>query len=291
MSAAVHDALRLRVGGMTFAALSWGPEDGPLALCLHGYPDTARTWRHLGPHLAQRGWRVVAPYMRGYAPTDLAPDGDYWLGSLARDAAALREALGGDERAVLIGHDWGAAAAYALGAHSPGLFRRIVTLAVPPTAAFPRSLRDLPLVVRQLRLSWYMLWQLVPGLSERSLDRVIPKLWADWSPEYDAREDLGDVFASIGAPARRTAALRYYRHYFRNLVASRPSSGPRKGGRPPVLYLYGDRDGCMRPELSARAGRVLEAPSRAQVVPGTGHFLHLEQPDVVNSLIGDFIAG
>src|SRR4051812_50081815 len=115
--------LRVEAGGMTFAALSWGPEDGPLALCLHGYPDTARTWRHLGPHLAERGWRVVAPYMRGYAPTALAPDGDYGLAALARDAVALRDALGGDERAGLLGPDWGAGAGY--GAAS----------AVPPAGA------------------------------------------------------------------------------------------------------------------------------------------------------------
>src|SRR3954470_14676880 len=113
--------LRIEANGMTFAALAWGPEDGPLALCLHGYPDTARTWRHLGPHLAQRGRRVVAPYMRGYAPTGLAPDGRYQLGALARDAEALHRALGGDDRAVLIGHDWGAATAYAVAAHTPRL--------------------------------------------------------------------------------------------------------------------------------------------------------------------------
>src|SRR5688500_18851789 len=90
------DTLRVSAGGISFAALAWGPADGPLALCLHGYPDTARTWRHLGPFLAERGWRVVAPYTRGYAPTGLAPDGSYQLGALARDAEELHRALGGD---------------------------------------------------------------------------------------------------------------------------------------------------------------------------------------------------
>src|SRR5689334_17899918 len=183
------ETLRVRAGDVTSGALAWGPSDGPLALCLHGYPDTARTWRWLGPVLAERGWRVVAPYTRGYAPTDLAPDGAYQLGALARDALALRDALGGDGRAVLIGHDWGAATAYLAGAHRPAAFARIVTLAVAPGPALaspmasPHALaRDVGLVARQLRMSWYMFFQLLPVISERSLPRLIPKLWRDWSP-------------------------------------------------------------------------------------------------------------
>lgn len=289
----MHEEVQLRARGMTFAALAWGPPDGPLALCLHGYPDTPHTWRHLGPYLAARGWRVVAPYTRGYAPTSLAPDGDYRLGALAADAAALHAVLGGDERAVLVGHDWGAATAYALGAHSPGLFRRMVTLAVPPIAP---SSRHLPLLPRQLRLSWYMGFQLLPGISERSLGRVIPKLWRDWSPGYDASEDLPHVFAALGGPGRRTAALRYYRAFFAHAAASalrrRRSPRPRRSSAPtPVLFLYGDRDGCLLPELSARAAAVLSPPSRAHAVGGAGHFLHLERPEVVNPLIEGFACG
>jgi len=89
----VTERLRLRAGAIDFAALAWGPQDGPLALCLHGCPDTAWTWRWLGPVLAERGWRVVAPWMRGYAPTGLAPDGGYQVGALVRDAVELHRAL------------------------------------------------------------------------------------------------------------------------------------------------------------------------------------------------------
>ena len=80
----------------TVRALHWGPDDGPLAILLHGFPDSAGTWRHLGPALAARGYRVVAPYNRGYAPTDLAPDDAYQLGALVADVIAIHEALGGD---------------------------------------------------------------------------------------------------------------------------------------------------------------------------------------------------
>ena len=288
--------LRVEADGMTFAALTWGPDDGPLALCLHGYPDSARTWRHLGPHLAGRGWRVVAPWTRGYAPTDLAPDGCYQTGALGRDANALHEALGGDERAVLIGHDWGAITAYIAAGRAPERWRRVVTMAVAPgpVAFGDRSPATLPLAARQLRMSWYMFWQLLPGISEASLGRVIPRLWRDWSPGYDAREDLPEVFAALGAPERRTAALRYYRALFLPWMRSREYAAEQalmwKLPPQPLLYLHGERDGCQLPEVAARAEHVLETPSRFAMVRGAGHFLQLERPDEVNALVADFVA-
>lgn len=294
------ETLQLTVEQIPFTALAWGPTDGPLALCLHGYPDTARTWRHLGPLLAERGWRVVAPYTRGYAPTGLAADGAYGVGALARDALALRRALAGDEPAVLIGHDWGAVTAYLAGSYAPGAFRRIVTMAVAPGPVLlaplrsPQALaRELPLVARQLRMSWYMFFQLLPGLSERSLPRLIPKLWADWSPGYDAHDDLLDVFAALAPPGHATAALRYYRALFLPWTRRGTYSTEQRHlfGVPPVplLYLHGAQDGCQLPEIARRAGDVLHTPSRAEVIPDVGHFLHLERPDVVNERIAEFL--
>ncbi|HYH88455.1 MAG TPA: alpha/beta fold hydrolase, partial [Solirubrobacteraceae bacterium] len=99
---------RVEANGISFGIVEAG--SGPLALCLHGFPDSAWTWRHLLPELAQAGFHAVAPFMRGYAPTDLAADGSYQLGALVADAVALHSVLDGDERAVLIGHDWGAEA-------------------------------------------------------------------------------------------------------------------------------------------------------------------------------------
>src|SRR3954466_15169720 len=117
------EQVTVSAGGLEFAALTCGdgpPESGsrrPLALCLHGFPDSAHTWRHLLPALADAGYRAVAPFQRGYAPTGVPADGAYQIGALAADANALHEALGGAEDAVLIGHDWGAAATYAAAAH------------------------------------------------------------------------------------------------------------------------------------------------------------------------------
>ena len=112
-----------------------GPPTGPLALCLHGFPDTAHTWRYLLPRLADAGYHAVAPFLRGYAPTAVPADGRYDTGTLALDACALHEALGGAGDAVIIGHDWGAFATYGAAADQPERWRRVVTAAVAPQAS------------------------------------------------------------------------------------------------------------------------------------------------------------
>jgi pimeloyl-ACP methyl ester carboxylesterase len=118
--------------GLEFGLLEAGT--GPLALCLHGFPDSAHTWRHLLPALAEAGFHAVAPFMRGYAPTAVPDDACYSIGALVADAVALHQALDGDGQAVLIGHDWGAEAANGAAALAPDRWRRVVTLGVPPLA-------------------------------------------------------------------------------------------------------------------------------------------------------------
>lgn len=279
--------LQIQANGMRFGALAWGDPEAPLALLVHGYPDTAWTWRHLGPHLAERGWRAVAPFTRGYAPTDLAPDDRYLASDLAADLLALHRALGGDERAVLIGHDWGAVATYAVTAIEPGRFRRHVTLSVPPPVALLRPLTTRSTVglgLRQSVLSWYFVFNQLPG-SERALDRVIPKLWRDWSPQYDGREDVARVLTALAEPGRRRAAQRYYRNNLQGGLKTTFTMDLRA----PVLYLHGAEDGCMQAELIRYFPETLAAGSRYEIVPGLGHFLHLEDPARVHALIDDYI--
>jgi len=130
-----HHAVRRRTvqaNDVEFVVLEAGT--GPLALCLHGFPDAASTWRHLLPELAAAGFHAVAPFMRGYAPTAVPRDGNYSVGALVADAVALHEVMGGDEQAVLIGSDWGAETAYGAAAFAPGRWRRLVALGVPPFA-------------------------------------------------------------------------------------------------------------------------------------------------------------
>jgi len=281
-------ALSVDASGMTFGALAWGDTEAPLALLVHGYPDTAWTWRHLGPVLAQRGWHAVAPFTRGYAPTDLAPDDSYLIADQVSDIIRLEAALQGSGPSVLIGHDWGAVATWSVTQHHPTTFARYVALSVPPTAtvirafASPRSLR---LGLRQARMSWYFLYNQLPG-AERGLDRVIPRLWRDWSPGYDAREDLRHVWEALEGPGRRRAVLRYYRDNLQQGLAQTVSISPGA----PALALHGERDGCMHPALAAVQRATLVAGSRFTIVSGAGHFVQLEQPDQVNALITGWLA-
>jgi pimeloyl-ACP methyl ester carboxylesterase len=103
--------------GIEFSVLTAG--EGPLALCLHGFPDSAHGWRHLLPELAAAGYRAVAPFQRGYAPTGVPDDGRFQSGVLGVDANALHQALGGDGDAVIIGHDWGASGAHSAAVLEP----------------------------------------------------------------------------------------------------------------------------------------------------------------------------
>lgn len=194
--------------------------------------------------------------MRGYAPTDLAPS--YGIRDLALDAVALRWALAGDGPAILVGHDWGATAAYAV---PPGVVDRVVTIAVPP----PERLLGLrgSDAARQLRSSWYMAFQQLPGVAERSLDRLVPRLWRDWSPGYDASEDLEHFWAAVPDAAHRTAVLAYYRALRPWKVAGMRSLE--------TTYLHGAQDGCVH--RTSAIG--------ATLVEGAGHFVQLERPDVV----------
>ena len=116
----------ISANGLDFAYLEAGPSDGPLALCLHGFPDAAPTWNPLLAALGDAGFHAVAPWLRGYAPTSIPSDGLYGVGLLEQDANALHEALGGDERAVIIGHDWGAIATYGIAVAAPDRWRRVV---------------------------------------------------------------------------------------------------------------------------------------------------------------------
>jgi pimeloyl-ACP methyl ester carboxylesterase len=265
---------------------------GPLALCLHGFPDTAHTWRHLLPQLADAGFHAVAPFMRGYAPTEVPKDGRYQTGALAADAVALHEALGGDGDAVIVGHDWGAMGAYGGAAYAPDRWRRVVTLAVPPPIALASAFFD----YAQLKRSFYIFLFQTP-LAEAAVPlgdfAFIAGLWRDWSPSYDGSEDVQHVRDALRDPANTAAAIGYYRAMldasnhgaeYADFQAATQQVAPQ-----PTLYLHGDEDGALGVELVGDAAQYLSPESRVEIVPGTGHFLHLEKPDVINRMIVDWL--
>lgn len=280
--------------GVEFAYLSAGHPGDPLALCLHGFPDTAHTWRYLLPRLADAGFHAVAPFSRGYAPTSVPTDARYDTGTLALDACAVHDALGGAGDAVIIGHDWGAFATYGAAAHQPDRWRRVVAAAVAPQA----SMADGFLRFDQLRRSWYVFFFQTP-LAEYAvaLDdyAFIDRLWADWSPGFDGSWDAAEVKKALASPENLSAAIGYYRSMFAGPPDSAAAAAAQAASATiapqPTLYLHGADDGCMGIASIGPVTDHLAPGSEMVVVPGTGHFLHVEKPDEVNEHILRFLAG
>lgn len=289
--------MELRTGRVTandvdFAYLAAG-DSGPLALCLHGFPDSAHGWRHLLPRLAEAGFRAVAPFMRGYAPTAVPADGRYQTGALAADAVALHEALDGGDDAVIIGHDWGAMATYGAANLAPGSWRRVVAAAVPPMAALFGGFTRYD----QLRRSWYMFFfqnPLAEGIVAADDLGFVDRLWADWSPGYDAAEELPRVKESLRDPANLAAALGYYRAMFdpahQDPALAAEQAATTELNPQPTLYLHGADDGCVGAELAVGVEAFLPGEgSRVEVLDRCGHFLQLERPDEFGRLVVDFL--
>jgi pimeloyl-ACP methyl ester carboxylesterase len=288
---------------VTLRGLMWKPrrdsKDAPIALCLHGFPDTARGWRLVAPKLSSAGWRVVAPFMRGYAPSTIPSDGSYHVGALMDDALRVLNAIGPTGRDVIIGHDWGAIAAAGLASMPDSPFTKAVIMSVPPAASFrplarvPDARRLVAQLPRQLVRSWYIMYFQLPLLPERSSAWVPRRLWRQWSPGYDADEDLRHVDAAIGTPESWRAALGPYRATMRN---TRPPSQYAELHRHwlsaptlPTLYLHGNDDGCASAAYSEWVQKVLPPDSDLHRVDHAGHFLQLEQPETVAGHIVDFI--
>ncbi|GAC1329153.1 MAG: alpha/beta fold hydrolase [Mycobacteriales bacterium] len=281
---------RVLAGDLDVAYLETGGT-GPLALCLHGFPDSAYTWRHLLPELAAAGYRAVAPFSRGYAPTGLPGGGHVQTGVLGVDAVDLHEALGGDCDAVVIGHDWGAVAAYAAAGLAPQRWRRVVTLATPPALGL-RQLTTYP----QARRSFYM-WLFQLPFAEKVVAAndfdFLARLWADWSPGYDAAQDVDHARACLREPANLCAVLDYYRTMLDptrrtpelELAQAAAATAPPQ----PTLYLHGRDDGCIGVENVDGVAARLASGSRVEVVDGAGHFLHLERPVQVNAHVLGFL--
>ena len=274
--------ITLEVEGHPCPALSWG--EGPLVLALHGFPDLPLTWRHQGPAFAKAGYRLVAPTLRGYAPSLRLPD--VRVATLARDTLSQLEQLGGGP-AVILGHDWGAViatAAASLG--GPARVRALVTLAVPHLGGALGALLHHP---AQLLRSAYMLrfqreaaaraW-----LGAGDLDGL-RALWARWSPGYTPEpEALNAVLDALRSPEALTATTAYYRQ------AVRPGAGESwrlmlGQGPCPALLLMGEDDGCIGWDFARRSAKPEYFPAGLTVtgLANAGHFAHQERPDEVNT--------
>ncbi len=280
------DAVRLR-------ALTWGPATAGSRSCCTGSrtrPTRGGTWDRSWPTPAG-GW---SPPSHAGTHRPRSPDGSGHVAALMDDAVAVHDCAGGGADAVLIGHDWARSPPTRSPLTPDSPFVAAVALSVPPFPAL-RTPAVLPALPRQLRNSWYILFNQLPVLPEKLAGRIVPRLWADWSPGYDASDDLPAVMEAMADPAHRRTVIGYYRNMARPLPSS-PCPLPPVGGRGDALTDRPDALPPRRPRRVPRpasrgAGRIRAATgSEAHVVSGAGHFLQLERPDEVNSTILKFLA-
>lgn len=284
----------LQVGPLAFTA--WEMGSGPMALCLHGFPDSPRTWRALLPALAEAGYRAVAVTARGYEPSSQPADADYSTAALAGDVAGWLDALGAD-RCHLIGHDWGASIAYAAAAAYPDRILTLTTLSVPHPPAFAQAVtKDFGQFLR----SWYITYFQLKNRPEQVLPRhdfaFLDRLWRAWSPGWAIpQDDLRAMKRLFAAPGVVSAALAYYRTAF-DRAHPRLAEARLLYGTPiraPTLGLTGARDGCISAAVFKRCmpEAMFAGGVSVREIAAAGHFLQLEQPDAVNAAILGHLRG
>jgi pimeloyl-ACP methyl ester carboxylesterase len=264
-------------------------------LLLHGFPDNCRSMIPLGRHLAAAGYHVVAPAMRGYWPSDAPTNQDYSLRALAADVHGLIRALS-DGPAVVVGHDWGAAAAYAAAANYPQSLTACVAMSTPPNPVLPAGLLRVP---RQVLASAYMGEMAWRNAVEEELladnGALIERIWRRWSPEWEPdRARLDDVIRTFQKGTTARSARLYYRDILpfprvRKWLKStwEPTRAPI---RVPTLIFAGDQDRCMLPALYDNCLQHIDAPAELVMLKGVGHFIPLEAPDQVASMILSFLS-
>lgn len=259
----------IQANGLRFAYLEEGR--GPLVLLLHGFPDTPHTWDAVRPALAAAGYRAVTPFTRGYAPTEIpaveAYDGD----TLGRDALALIAALGEErEKAFLVGHDWGAGAAYCAAGLEPERLRMLITVGIP----HPASVIPTPGLVWAVR-HFFTLSRKGAAAKIRAGDMAhIDELVQRWSPGWKVPPGETDAAkAAFREPGCLEAALGYYR-----ALSPRLPAGQRAKVRVPAAAFAGTDD-VVAPAAYERARARYVDRYEVVTMPGS-HFLHRQYPEV-----------
>ena len=243
-------------------------EDGPVVVCVHGFPDDASTYDRLAASLAEAGYRVAAVNLRGYAPSPL--DGSLDLDALVEDLLAVVDALSPDAPVGFVGHDYGAQLGYPALARAPHRFRAAVLLAGAHPAVLQRNARR---SLRQLWMSRYIVFFQFGALADRRVARddfaYVERLWRRWAPGFTPPPGhLAQVKRTLAASMPAPVAM--YR--------GGGFTVPEEPIAVPTLFVCGTDDGCALPLLADGQDRLFSADYRAERWEATGHFPHLEHP-------------
>lgn len=268
--------------GLRFEVYVAGEATGRLALCLHGFPEHAWSWRYQAPLLAEMGYEVWAPNLRGYGNSSRpARVEDYAIEHLLADVAALIDASGARE-VVLLAHDWGAVIAWYFAMRKLRPLARLVIMNVPHPVPMQRELRHWA----QLRKSWYAFFFQIPGLPEWMLGRrPMGELFRTTAahPERFTPADL-DVFSRNAAdPAARRAMVNYYRALMRGGARRQAALG-----YPvidvPTLMVWGEDDMALT-KATTYGTEAYVADLEIHYLPGISHWVQQDAPDEVNALL------
>jgi epoxide hydrolase 4 len=285
------EIIRVAANGINFEVATMGTGDR-LALCLHGFPEHAYSWRHQMPMLARLGYRVWAPNLRGYGNTDSPQEvSAYKTRTLVEDVAALIKAANAKET-VLLAHDWGGALAWSLAMQQPQLIDRLIVLNLPHPACFARELRK----PAQLMKSWYIFFFQLPWLPEFMLGRRRARATSgiirgsSRNPARFPDEALEVYRANAARPGGLTAMINWYRAMFRGGGFRRFGSGRIPIIQIPTLFLWGDADSALSFRTTVDTEKYV-ANLTFRVFPGVSHWIQQEAPEAVNEMIADWLTG
>jgi epoxide hydrolase 4 len=271
--------------GIRLHTVTAGPEDGPMVLLLHGFPEAWFGWRRQIPALVERGWFVVAPDQRGYNTSDKPRrTRDYRIERLVDDALGLIDAFG-RERACVVGHDWGGMVGWFLALDHAHRVERFCAMNLPHPRVLARSL----LGGRQLLRFWYTVAMQVPGLPERALslgdhERLVRSLYANSTHRAFTPEQIEEYRRSWRQPGAIRATVAWYRAMFRHPRLPRGERVTR-----PTLIVWGKQDKALGFEL-VEPSRALCDDVELVVIDDAGHFVQHDAPDRVNDALLRFLA-
>jgi pimeloyl-ACP methyl ester carboxylesterase len=263
-----------------------------LVVLLHGFPECWYSWRKQLAALGTR-YRVVAPDMRGYNLSDKPPRvEDYRMPRLVDDVTGLIRHFGAREAAV-VGHDWGAAVAWAVAQHYPDYVWKLASLQVPPPVVWARNL-----TLKQLLRSWYMLFFQIPSLPEWFIARDdfagLGKTFRSTSRRGTFSDgDLEVYREALRRPGALTAAINYYRANVRSFFGrgfGDREIRPQERVRVPTLFVYGERDFAILPETVAGVGDYVDAHYTEIRLTRSGHWVQQESPAEINAALSRFLA-
>jgi len=275
----------IETNGIKLHVMEAGPEDGPMILFLHGFPEFWWAWRKQLPYFADKGYRVVAPDQRGYNLSD-KPEGvaAYNIDKLAKDMIGLIDAYG-QKQVYLVGHDWGASVSWWLALKYPDRFRKLVILNVPHPKIMAKNVFT---NTAQMQRSWYIFCFQIPGAVDRlaaagDYEWVLQLITTSANPGTFSPAELEEYRKAFRQPGAFTAMVNWYR-----AMIQTQSEPPRSFDvTVPMIFMWGEEDVAMLTEMADQSMRYCKE-GRLIKLPGVSHWIQHEAADKVNAQIAEF---